>query len=238
MASLLTALVGSVFGYEHHSREISAMIAEPLTADITEQLKGVDYKRSGTTISVGDDKLEVFPFLENYGVQDSEHILGVRFDIHVDGKKDDRLTFGVVGNGKSRDTAQRNAVHHWWAAFAVPLITSIAHQNTDFTQSPYMAYFGSTVVRGEPPGGWIADSKERHQKLTTALIAILGKEPGVKAIDLKVLVDSAGQLGGECRVNGRVSQEVLEGLRKLAWPTSDVGYMLYQVYILKHKSEG
>ena len=85
MVSLLTALLGSILGCEKHSQEVSAMIAEPLPAYVTAQLKGIDYKQNGTTVSVGDRQLEVFPYIENYGVQDSEHILGVRFEIHANG---------------------------------------------------------------------------------------------------------------------------------------------------------
>ena len=236
---LLSVMCLAQFGCEKPSPEISSMIAEPLGEGVSMHLKGIAYQVEGTTIEVGGRHLEVLPYAERCNVREAQHLCGVRFDIHADGVKDARLSFGVVGNGTSREAAHRDAVHHWWVAFAFPLIRSLADQRTDFGHSPYAAYPGAMVVRGKPPGGWIDGSTKMHQQLTTVLTAVVGEKPVVRSIDLKVIVDGEGSVNGECRVNGVVSHDVLGELRKLSWPAGDPdsGYRFYQTYILKHVSE-
>ena len=236
---LVSVLCLGQLGCERPSPEISAMIARPMGEGVSMYLKGVEYRVEGTTITVGGRRLEVLPYAEPCDVRDTEHRCGVRFDIRTDGVKDERLRFHGVGNGSDREDAQRDAVRHWWLAFAFPLIRSLADRETDFGRSRYTAYPGPTVVRGASPGGWLDGSARMHQQFTTVLTAVVGEQPIVKSIDLSVTVNGDGSMDGECRVNGVVSPEVLRALRKLPWPEADPdsGDQLQQTYVLKHVSE-
>lgn len=236
---LVSVLCLGQFGCEQPSPEISAMIARPLGEGVSMYLKGIEYEVEGTTIKAGGRRLEVLPYAERCGVRDSEHHCGVRFDIHADGVKDERLSFHVLGQGGAPEEAQRDAVRRWWVAFAFPLIRSLADRQTEFGRSRYAAYPGPTVVRGKPPGGWLDGSATMHRRFTTVLTAFVGDNPIVKSIDLSVTVNGDGSVNGACRVNGVVSPEAFRELRKLPWPGGDpdAGYQLYQTYVLKHVSE-
>ena len=123
MKGLLTSIgalglffFGSGFFFADPSQEVSSLIAEPLTDDVSEQLKGIEYTHDGTTISVGDTELVVLPYIENSGVKDGEHILGIRFEIQVNGKKDERLTFGVVERKFATKMASSMLTQPFWSA--------------------------------------------------------------------------------------------------------------------------
>jgi len=237
MASMAVAFLASLFGLDMTFREVADMIGQPPSLEVKKQLQGIDYKQNGTIITVEDHRIDVLPYVENCGVLESGHLCGVRFEIKIDGAKDQRLTYGAVGNAPSKKMALEEAVEEWWAAFAGPVIQSIADKKADFMESSYVAFPGATLMRGNPPGGWLDGTSKMHQKITSNIYSVIGESPGVKSIVIKMWANEKEGVSGECRVNTKISLEIIDSLRQLNWPSTTTSYMFKQVYILKHKTE-
>lgn len=167
---------------------VALMIAEPQGEGVTSSLSGIDYNVEGTRIGVGNHRLEVFPYVEHCGTTGSDHLCGVRFEISTEGKRQPALTYGVVGNGKTKEAALKHAVQSWWGEFTVALIASLAGKNLDFGQSPIVVYPGAMAIRGTPPGGWLDGSKEMHGRIVPALKPVVRDRPPTKVISLLLII--------------------------------------------------
>jgi hypothetical protein len=238
MGSLLLAGLGSLLGCDNpSSKDVATMIAEPQGEGVASLLRGIDYKVNGTQIDVGNHRLEVFPYVEQCTDTESEHVCGVRFEVSTEGKKQPALTYGVVGTGKTMDTALQHAVRSWWAEFTVPLIVSLAGKNLDFAESSIVVYPGTMAIRGTPPGGWLDGSQEMHGRIVPALNPVVRDKPPTKVISLLLVIRPEGIKDLGSRIDGTPSREVVEAVSTLPWPKTDKEYVFYQTYFFRHKGE-
>lgn len=237
MASLFTTLLGNLFGCQRPSEQVASMIAEPQSENVTNLLVGTNYKVEGPTITVGNDRLEVLPYIEQCGVNDSAHACGVRFEISANGKRDSRFTYGWVGVDNTKEAALRDAVQSWWASLGAPLILSLADKTPDFSQSPYLAYPGFMGLRGAPPSGWLIDSAEMHHKIVPLVKSVLDQTGFKKVVDLRLIIDSDGIKDIGCRLDGGLSPELFQAVSSLPWPKNKSRYIFYQTYVINHKTE-
>ena len=196
----LSTLLEALLGCQRPSEEIALMIAEPQSSGVTSLLARTDYKVDGTTITVGNHRIEVLPYIEQCGVNDSTHVCGVRFEISTNGKKDKRFTYGWVGTDNTKEAALRDTVQSWWATLGTALVLSLADKTPDFSQSDYLAYPGSTGVRGAPPSDWLVDPAMTHQKLVPRVKTILDQIGFKKVVDVRLIIDLDGIKDIGCRL--------------------------------------
>lgn len=239
MASILMASLVSLFDVELPSYKVAQMISEPQAEGVVKALSGVAYRAQGRMIHIGDHHLEVFPYIEQCGVRNSQHICGVRFQISDNGKKDKRLTHGLVGIDTTEEAALRDSVQSWWATMGVPLIRSLADRTPDFSQSPSLAYPGLTGIRGDPPNPsrWLATTDEIHRKLVPVVKGVMDQRGSTKLAILRLDIrsDEIQDLG--CRLDADLSPELFKVVSSLPWPRSKGGYVFLQTYVINQKSE-
>lgn len=237
MASMFTTLLGSVFGGPGPSKEVAALIGKIEGEEIIQSLNGIPYSVDGSNILVGNKELDVSPYIEQCAANESDHVCGVRFEISTKGQRQSALTMGFVGNGPTKDAALKDAVHSWWAEFAVPLIASMAERTPNFEKSSIRVYKGALSIRGTPPGGWIDGSSEMHGKITSALKPLVRDNPPTKVISLRLMVTPDGVTDLGSRIDGSLSRELLNAVAPLPWPKTQNRYVFYQIYVFRHKSE-
>jgi Family of unknown function (DUF6348) len=52
-------------------------------------------------------------------------------------------------------------------------------------------------------------------------------------IDVKLMIGKNGVSDGECRIDNKVSSQLLENLKKLNRPSSDEGFIFKRYYLIK-----
>jgi hypothetical protein len=215
------------------------MLAELQAEGVVKALSGVAYRAEGRCIHIGNHRLEIFPYIEQCGVRESQHVCGVRFEIRTNGKKDTRLTYGWVGSDTTEEAALRDAVQGWWASLGVPLIRSLADRTPDFSQSPYLAYPGLLGIRGAPPSpsGWLATADEEHRKIVPVVKGVIDQRRSTKVAELRLAIgsDEIQDLG--CRLDAYLSLELFKAVSSLPWPRSKGSYVFIQTYVINHKGE-
>jgi hypothetical protein len=213
------------------------MIAEPQSNGVTNLLARTNYKLEGTSITVGNHRIEVLPYIEQCGAADSTHACGVRFEISINGKIDKRFTHGWVGVDSTKEAALRDAVQSWWSTLGAALILSFADKTPDFSQSAYLAYPGLTGIRGAPPSDWLVDSDMTHQRLVPLVKTVLDQTGFKKVADIRLIIDPDGIKDMGCRLDGDLSPELFQAISRLSWPISKSRYVFYQTYVINHRSE-
>ena len=237
MISLFMAIFSGLFGCQKPSPEVASMLGEPQGEEAKRALAGVAYKLEGTRITIGTHQLDVFPYIEHCANRDAAHICGVRFEISDDGKKDSAWTYGVVGNGTSREAALRNTVQGWWAEFGIPLLFTLSNPKTDFGEWPFLFYPGSLGIRGTPPGGWLDGTEAMIRKITPTLRPLVNQRPNTKTLLIKLIISPEGVKDLGCRMDGQLSRELFDAVSTLPWPKASPEYMLTQTYFVVRRSE-
>lgn len=180
------------------------------------------------------NSLRVNPVSEHAGEEQGKFISAVRFEVTLDGTKEDKLTFGAIGVGDSAQNAREVAVHDWYMGFGAALFDAIAGVPTSLKLSGFSVYPGFMGVRGDIGKNWVDGSNEMHLKILSALTGVMPKSGTlVHTLDLKIVVLHDGTVEGECRLNGTPSDQVFSALKKLPWPSSESGYMFKQAYVVR-----
>ena len=195
---------------------------------------------SNGDILVNGQRIDVGPAVEQCGNKDGLWFCGVRFDLLLNGKKAQRFTSGMVGQGNSKEEAGKDAVADWLALFGESFAPAMLKLDNGIDVGGFIAYPGAMQIRGTPPGEWIDATHPMHKRVLSVLLPILaepndGSSP--MTLNLRVEVNANGKITGECRKNGELSAQVLTSLAQLPWPKPKTGslYMFKQYYILSRR---
>jgi hypothetical protein len=176
-------------------------------------------------------------FLEYEGSERGMWICAVRFDLLIDGRIVPKYTYGLVGIGGTRDEARALSVREWLIAFGVPFCQSTLKTGDGLPIAGLIAYPGFLGIRGERPESW-PDSPmagNGHSIILSALLRVqeVQQLSPPFTLDLKIVISPNGGIeSGECRLNGRIENELLAALENLSWPAAQSSYMVKQYYII------
>lgn len=181
------------------------------------------------TIVVGQHRVAIKP----EGAKESHKtIVGVHFEITLDGVPIPQLTYGSVGTGKSLAEAREAACNLWLGGFARALLPAIAGKPALLHTGQYDVYSGVGILRGDEPKKQLPDQSKLFSILRPAL-GSLTAGPDWRSLDVKV---GLNEKGVDCQVilDGRDAPELKKPLLREKWPP---GIYLYKVaYVLKRST--
>lgn len=181
-------------------------------------------------------KTHINVIIEDSVKDKDDYIIGARFETSFDGKLMTQLTGGAIGIGKSAEDAQQALLKEWTIQYGLPWVNYLK-QKDGFQFKGYTIYTGPTIIRFGSPNGWLRDNEKMHTTILEAIGVEIISNSGITpaAINLNVTVNETGKFKAECRLNGQVSEDILNKLHEVDWPKSETGYMLKQFYLVVEK---
>jgi hypothetical protein len=95
-------------------------------------------------------------------------------------------------------------------------------------------FHGPPGLRGEATSPADVSSEEFVRRVATLVVANLQRQPPVgeyRSALVQIVVAGTSVTGGECRVDGLISTELLEALSKLSWPEGSPTYMFKLFFV-------
>ena len=166
-------------------------------------------------VVAGGKRIKITPVSENVLQRGASHISAARFEVAISDEQRPELTFGSIGIGDSADDATKTAVVEWYMAAGKALFAAIGDDPAGATFPGFSIYPGLMGIRGERPEGWLDGTPEMNRRIFDALKDQIPAGKKLNAIDLKIVVNSAGAVDGQCIVNGKESEAALKELQKL-----------------------
>jgi len=194
--------------------------------DLSTQANAALARRCGD----GADGVRVRAAVEEHTQREGTWVVGIRFDIEIDGSIEPKYTFGSVGVGTSRGDAEQTALDEWGVLFVGPFCDARREAEGGIAFRGAIAYASPMGLRGSPPGGWVDGTTKMHEQVLQAVWPSVPTGAGTATVDLKAAV-GAGPPKGECRVNGKMSTDCLTHLLALKWPAGT--YMFKQYYVIR-----
>ncbi len=188
--------------------------------------------RDGAVV-IGRHTIGITPTSEQAGEMQGKFLSAARFEVTLNGRREETLTFGALGIGDSAKDARAAAVEEWYMTFGAALFQATAARPSALTKDGWSIYPGATGLRGKANDGWIDGTEAMHGILLGALAGFLPKpDAEMHTFDIKLSVNPTGLIEGECRFDGKPSSEVVAALKRLSWPPTGTGYLFKQAYVL------
>jgi hypothetical protein len=220
-------------------------LATKAAASLTKVFRavGLDATAQGTTVSVSGRAVSVTARINQRRQQDSRYILAAEFDISVGGIQIPTLVAGAVGVDDTPDHARDTVAAEWAAQYGVPIGLALASQFGASDPPPSHAkvevdgqalFHGPPGLRGEAKSPAYVSSEEFVRRVATIVVANLQRKLPVgeyRSALVQIVVAGTAVTGGECRVDGLISTELLEGLSKLSWSEGSPTYMFKLFFV-------
>jgi hypothetical protein len=197
---------------------------------------------AGSTVTCGAFRVEIAATLENAGQMERQHVAGVGFGLHINGRPLPALYSGVVSTGPSREAALQEAAEDWSRLTGAALASALVCAPTApaRTLGRYRVFSGAVALRGEMDVACLNDARA---SLFVALEAWKDYLPtpvdglDFHALSIIVMVDAAGAVQGECRYDGKVSAGLLQAAQGAGWPPGTPTYMFKQFHVLRPSAD-
>ena len=247
VAAVLSALLPSGLSACGAARPPDAdteWLATKAAASLTKVFRavGLDATAQGTTVSVSGRTVSVTARINSRLQENSQHILAAEFDISVGGIQIPTLTAVAIGVDDTPDHARDTVAAEWLAQYGAPIGFALASQ---FGSDPppshakvevdgQALFHGPPGLRGEAKSPAEVSSEEFVRRVATLVVANLQRKPPVgeyRSALVQIVVAGTAVTGGECRVDGLISTELLEALSKLSWPEGSPTYMFKLFFV-------
>lgn len=230
---------------EADTHELSARLASSLA----QTYGGAAPPVTDTVVQLGEHTLSLeatIPAVTRMG----DSIL-VQMDVSaaVDSVAVPALGSGSIGIGSNEDDAFAAAVEEWVLQYGTPISQAIWPEGVrdpaltrTFPTGRHEVVVGPTGIRGEPPRSW-RDGKppDLGAQIVDAaaplLDSLLTTSSPYHAITLTLAIGKGGGLEGECRVDGRVSPELLAAMAQVPWPAAE-STVLWKQYLVVREQAG
>jgi hypothetical protein len=249
LAAVALVAVGSCS--KHHPDPDSVAIGRKAVASLARTFRavGLEASEQGSTVSVAGKRIGVEARINNRGQTDDRSILAAEFDILVDGIRIPTLTAGVVGVDDTAEHARDTAAAEWAGQYGAPigfaLATRFGASGGPSPTDKIAPFYAKLEIEGQVlfhgPPGLRGDASTREvssdgfvRTLATSVVPILLRTPPVseyRSATVMVVVKGTAVTGGECRIDGVVSPELLQALSKLAWPEASPSYMFKLFFV-------
>ncbi|MGC4070231.1 MAG: DUF6348 family protein [Polyangiaceae bacterium] len=222
----------------------SAMLASTFRA------LGLHAVEQDSAVSVANRSISVVARIDNRAQKDTRSILAATFEVLIDGRRIPTLTGGAIGVGETpvqaRDTAAADWAFQYGAPIGFALATTLGAEGRPTATDPLARLYGKTEVDGQglfygPPGirGRTAAPDEVAsiaflRTVATSVVRLLRcKSPACeyRSTTILILVEGSAVTGGECRLDGDVSPELLDTLSKLTWPEGAPKYVFKLFFV-------
>lgn len=202
------------------------------------KLQGVkNVALNGDEIKIGDKKLNVSVSTEFSGAKENKWIFAAGFITKLIDSSEEVFTVGSIGIDDSEESAIDTAIEEWLGIFGTAL-SKMLQESKEVSIENFKIYSGLMGIRGEKPTtDWLNGSDKMSKKIITALLPTIKNEgKKMNSINLIVVVNEQGEINGECGLNNRVNEEIIELLKNLNWEKSATGYIFKQFYLVKKVS--
>jgi hypothetical protein len=220
-----TAIVVLLLVATAHADPLSEQFATKL-ANATGALAKSD------TVNVRDHVLQLAAAVEQVkSTPDGRVVAGVRVTCTLDGKPIDALTSGGVGIDSSRDAALATAASEWAMQYGKPIVEALFEHPSALSSGGFAIYAGPAGIRGDKPDGLADFNASFFRTVGPELAKLIPTKAGIHAITVLGARAADGQIDGEFRVDGQVSDALKQLALQVKWPTR-TAYMLKQYFVL------
>lgn len=230
----------------------TAWLASKSAASLAKTFRalGLDATEQGPAVSVAGKKITVAARVNNRAKRDARNILAAEFDLLVDGTRIPALTAAAIGVDDTHEHARDTAAAEWAAQYGSPIGFAIAtrvgasgHPSTTDPIVPFYAkleidrqvlFHGPPGLRGNAKSPAEVSSDAFVRTLAGTVVSVLQRTPAVneyRSATVLVVVEGTGVTGGECRIDGVVSPELLQAFSKLTWPEGAPSYMFKLFFV-------
>jgi hypothetical protein len=187
---------------------------------------------AGSRVTIAGTELILDAKIENETHQGSSWVIGIAV---ITSGAGNTFSAGSVGVGTSRADALDTAIAEWAALAGVAIVRALVlkeHADERFVLGGFIVYPGATGFRGPEQPSW---SKDDQSQLFGRLMPVMAGLPAQRlhSVSLSVLVEPIGDVQGDCRLDGTISSDVLDDVKKFPWPRLKTSYIFKQYYIVE-----
>lgn len=166
------------------------------------------------------DSIEVKPVIENEVQEDGRWFSAIRFDVYIEEANEKRFQAGAVGTGTTQEQSRKEALTIWLRAFATAFEKALVQAPERKSISGYFVSPGVAMARGQMPESCWLISNDAIERMVSIFRPFLGKfkPKELVVLLLTIFVDDAGNVDGECRINGDRKEEIEALLQKTDLP--------------------
>jgi len=194
----------------------------------------------GDRMRIGNDELRFGARIENDQRAQGQQFIGLAVDVSINGTLEP-LTAGSVGIGATRKEAIETAIDEWAQLAGVALLGAFGIKKpeaTALTEGPFSIHRGATGIRSAQDVTWSVESdRQLLDALNPVVLGLKSSPSEFHSILIMLVVEAKGITGGECRIDGIVSQAVLKAAQTFRWPTTSGTYLFKQFYVLRRMKQ-
>lgn len=190
---------------------------------------------AGARVTLAGKDLDLSARIEQEGQQQSKWVVGIAVRTSVPG--DPSHIAGSVGVGDTRADALDTAVAEWAQLAGVAILNGVVlrERSTErLVHDGYVFYPGTTGVRGPEQPAWSNEDRLRLLALITPELPKL-TESQLHDVSLSLAVNPAGDVQGECRLDGASSQAILDAVKTFSCPKLKTPYIFKQYYVFERQ---
>jgi len=211
---------------------------------------GLDVTERGQAVLVAGKRVNVTARIDDKVKRDDRNFLAAEFGILVDGKRIPALTTGAIGVDDTPEHARHTTATEWASEYGAPIGFALATQfggrahpsATDSIAPLYLRldvdgqvlFHGPPGLRGNAKSPGEASSDAFIRTIATSVVSVLRTTPAVseyRSATVLVVVAGTAVTGGECRIDGAVSPELLRAFSKVGWPEGSPSYMFKMFFV-------
>lgn len=208
-------------------------------------LLGIDKYRGPRTapvlkddhIEFADSKIYLKIKTEHELVKDTKHIYAAAYTLTYTTDRSHVLAIGSIGIGDTAGEASDISLKEWLETVGRPFVKMLGEADP-ITVNNVAFYPGLMGTRGDlPKDTWITDKSLANERILSAIMpSVVSHDREIFGIDIKLLLDSTGLKGGECRIGDSISPSTLQQLQTLDWPASEKSCIIKQYYIVNRRA--
>lgn len=168
-------------------------------------------------VMVSGRLVAVRPRVESVTPHEDAWMVGLRFDVSVDGAPEPRYAFGAAGAAPTQKLAYRSAFEVWVEMFAEPFVTARVKPAAGLRVGAYVAHLSPVMVRGQVPDE-LLQSELGPKTLLATLEPFLPSPPRPgwqTTAELKLYLENDGSVNAECLQDAQPAPGLVERLRRL-----------------------
>ena len=208
---------------------------------------GVPYSLDDGELVVNQHRLGLSIAFDEFVTQGSHVLAPLDVQIHLDGDDGDRFRVGALGVGADPGSALRDAIAEWHLLAAAPLLAALGApvENRRGPAAPqrlggWELFPGRVGIRGQVPADLRAGGAF-YRSLLERLRQVVSSWAGADRFTLRSIyvMATCGPTARDIQaaIDGLLSEELVELLTGLSWPTAGDTYLYKQLFVLRQDGE-
>ena len=185
-------------------------------------------------ILIGDTSIRINIEGEFEEFKDNNWLYGANITTTYKTDKAQKIDAGTIGIGSTKDEAVKVFLEEWFGTFGIPF-TNMLNGKNGVIVTNLKVFPGLMGIRGNlPKNTWLMGDDEMVKKIISQIQDQIRIKTGeLLPVDIKLMIGMKGLVNGECRIDNQVSKELLDELKKLNWPSTEVPFMFKQYYLIE-----